>query len=258
MWLCRLREEPWVPNVRCQVCIFRPLWDADDYHGNYSAFEQSVFCAEHWEAHLPRDLMLVFVCHHKHECVSQGYRRRNGRRGGVKAMKIVQCLQFSCDKLALPCFPIPLSFLSAFSYPWFLLALKRLGWKWSRYQSSLSPSWGRAGSCPGFPLFMVSSPLFCFPTTFCASFYALCIFWGQLLWFNMHDKFYSYVHTHYPLDWTPPSQTLLCWQGNATLWMASRRVGRPPPSFKSLTLWLESDPNTYTHTPTHTHTPCSS
>lgn len=56
------RKEPWVPNVRCQVCIFRPLWDRDDYHCNYSAFEQSVFCAEHWEAHLPWDLMLVFVC----------------------------------------------------------------------------------------------------------------------------------------------------------------------------------------------------
>lgn len=23
------------------------------------------------------------------------------------------------------------------------------------------------------------------------------------LWFNMHDKFYSCVHTHYPWDWTP-------------------------------------------------------
>lgn len=46
--------------------------------------KQSVFCAQHWEAHLPRDLMLVFVCHHKHECVSQGYRGRQEGEAGVK------------------------------------------------------------------------------------------------------------------------------------------------------------------------------
>lgn len=40
----------------------------------------------------------------------------------------------------------------------------------------------------------------------CASFYALYIL-RPALWFNMHDKFNSYVHTHYLLDSTPPSQT---------------------------------------------------
>lgn len=56
----------WVPNVRCQLCIFRPLWDRDDYHSNYSVFEHCASCAELWEARAPRDLMLVFVCHHNH------------------------------------------------------------------------------------------------------------------------------------------------------------------------------------------------
>lgn len=83
---------------------------------------------------------------------------------GDKVMKIVQCLQFDLvegERVAVPCAQFPL--LSLSSYPWLILALKRLGWKWSRYQSSLSPSWGRAGWGPGFSLFMVSSPLFVFP-----------------------------------------------------------------------------------------------
>lgn len=55
-----------VANVRCQLGIFRPLRDGDDYHSNYSVFEHCASCAELWEAHAPRDPMLVFVCHHKH------------------------------------------------------------------------------------------------------------------------------------------------------------------------------------------------
>lgn len=69
-------------NVRCQVCIFRPLWDGDDYHGNYSVYEHSIFHAELLVAHLPRDLMLVFVCHHKHDRVSWGYGKRRGCKAG--------------------------------------------------------------------------------------------------------------------------------------------------------------------------------
>lgn len=44
------REEPWVPNVGCQVCIFGrgvASWDGGDYHANYSAFEQFALCAHH-------------------------------------------------------------------------------------------------------------------------------------------------------------------------------------------------------------------
>lgn len=47
------REEPWVPNVGCQVCIFGggegagPSWDGGDYHANYSACEQFALCAHH-------------------------------------------------------------------------------------------------------------------------------------------------------------------------------------------------------------------
>lgn len=72
---------------------------------------------------------------------------REARLG--KVMKRVQCLQFSWDKLGWgrkscsTLYPIasPFSFYLPFlSYPWHLLTLKRLGWEWSTYQSSLSPS----------------------------------------------------------------------------------------------------------------------
>lgn len=55
-----------VANVRCQLGISRPLRDGDDYHSNYSVFEHCASCAELWEAHAPRDPMLVSVCNHKH------------------------------------------------------------------------------------------------------------------------------------------------------------------------------------------------
>lgn len=252
MWLCRWREEPWVPNVRCQVCIFRPWWDEDDYHGNYSAFEQSVGCVKHWEAHLPRDLMPVFVCHHKQWRVSRGCGRRRGGEAGW-GKEEVPCLQFSCGKLgggirvAVHCSQFPL--LTLCSYPWFLLALKRLAWKWSRYQSSLSPRWGRAGSGPGFLLFMAFSLSFLF------SHNALCLFLCTLyiprpaLWFNMHDKFYSYVHTHYLLDWAPPHPSLTrSTDREMPRRMNGSRVRRPPPSWLSLTLQLQRDPSSYTDT----------
>lgn len=174
--------------------------------------------------------MLVFVCHHKHPCVSQGYGRRRGSEAGWGKEEEVPCLQFCCGKLgggirvAVHCSQFPL--LTLCSYPWFLLALKRLAWKWSRYQSSLSPRWGRAGSGLGFLLFMAFSLSFLF------SHNALCLFLCTLyiprpaLWFNMHDKFYSYVHTHYLLDWTPPFSDSPDWQGNATLyeWQESKKA----------------------------------
>lgn len=47
---------------------------------------------------------------------------------GDKVMKIVQCLQFDLvegERVAVPCAQFPL--LSLSSYPWLILALKRLG-----------------------------------------------------------------------------------------------------------------------------------
>lgn len=82
------------------------------------------------------------------------------------------------ERVVFPRVQFPL--LSFSSSPVLLFALKRFGWKWSRYHSSLSPSWGSAGSGPGFPHFMFSFLLLCFLATSCASFYALCIFRGPL------------------------------------------------------------------------------
>lgn len=59
------------------------------------------------------------------------------------------------------------------------------------------------------------------------------------LWFNMHDKFYSCVHTHYPWDWTPAFSSTQRWRGNAMLWLGSKPVRR------SLNLGLESDPHVF-------------
>lgn len=98
-----------------------------------------------------------------------------------KVMKRVQCLQFNWDKLGWgrkscsTLYLIPSPHLPFLSYPWHLLTLKRLGWKWSTYQSSLSPSWEKAWT---FSLFMVSTPPFVFPPR-SSHLYALCIFWGQ-------------------------------------------------------------------------------
>lgn len=68
--------------------------------------------------------------------------------------------------------------------------------------SQLGEGWLRPGLSS---LYGFSPPSFCFPTMPCASFYAHIL--RPALWFNMHDKFNSCVHTHYLLDWTPPSQT---------------------------------------------------
>ena len=110
-----MREEPWVPNVRCQVCIFRPLWDGDDYRGNYSAFEQSVFCAEHWEAHLPVDLMLVFLSTTRNVSVlvRDTVKEETGKQCEVKC-NVCSLTETNLDegeRVAVPCahFPLPFS-----------------------------------------------------------------------------------------------------------------------------------------------------
>lgn len=161
-------------------------------------------CAEHWDAHLPRDLMLVFVCRHKHECVSQRYRASRARRGKVMERECDVCIstEMHSRKSLLHLAPnSPFLSLSVLSLA--PLSSKEIGLEVEQisviFISQLGEGWLRRGA---FPLFMVSSPLFfcCFPTTICASFLCTLYILRPALWFNMHDKFYSCVPTHYPLD----------------------------------------------------------
>lgn len=153
-------------------------------------------------------------------------------------MKRVPCLQFNPDKLgqgrrvAVPCGQFFLFSLS--SYPRLLLALKRLGWKWSTYQSFLSPSWGMVGQGPGFffslSLWFLSLLLFSYHVlgiTLCTLY-----FLRPALWFNMHDKFYSCVHIPI-ICWTEHPISTLCLADTETL-LCVCPVGKSDgPSFAS-------------------------
>lgn len=224
----QMEGAPLVANVRCQVCVSRPLWDGDDYHGNYSAFEQSLFCAQHWEAHLSWEL--VFVCRH---AWAQGTRRHRGTR----RRKRVQGLQLSWDKAGggrTGC--------CTFCFQPRLVLLHRLGLEVEHvsviFIFQLGESW--LGPRP--------SSLYGFFSSFCFPHHVLCILLCALfipkpgLWFNIHDKFYSYVHIHYPLDYTPrlfPDSCSTAWEIPSYSW--------PPSSRKSLTLWLRNDPPSPLH-----------
>lgn len=111
---------------------------------------------------------------------------REARRG--KVMKRVRRLQSNWDKnlvegegVAAPRCPIPWFLSLSCCYPWLLFSIKEL---WLEMEEQVSVIFisqqGEDWLGPGFPLLLCFiPPLFCFPTTSCASFYALCIFWGQ-------------------------------------------------------------------------------
>ena len=186
------------------------------------------FYAEHWEAHLPRDLMLVFACLSATTNISVLVRdlEENKKMRQGKMMKRVRFLHFNWDKLgsgrksscSFPhCFLAPI--LGSFQHKDIGLEIEQIS---VIFISQLGENW----LGPGL------SSLYGFPSLLLFSYHVLCILLGTIwpvLCFNMHDKFYSCVHTHYPLHWAPPSPTVLCWQGNATLWMANRRIRWPPP-----------------------------
>lgn len=135
------REEPWVPNVGCQVWIFGgPRGDGDDYHANYSAFEQFALCAHHSRSTsaLGPAVDVCFAATYFSTLV-----RDIGGDGESNASEEVPALQFDSGKFGVGLgewsglgwggsvavhrtrsqFPL----LSLCSYPWLLSALKRLG-----------------------------------------------------------------------------------------------------------------------------------
>lgn len=99
-------------------------------------------------------------------------------------MKIVRCLQFNRDKLGrgrkscctLGSMPSPFSLLLSL-VP---LSIKEIGLKVEQISVIFISQLGEGWLGPGHSSFYGFFPSFCFPTTFRASFYALCIFWGQL------------------------------------------------------------------------------
>lgn len=113
-------------------------WDGDDYHANYSAFEQFALCAHHLQSTSALGPAVdVCFCHHILQHLSQGYRRRRGkqRRSAGSALRLwkiwggvgggwggpgEEALLYIVHALN------SLSF-SLCSYPWLLSALKRLG-----------------------------------------------------------------------------------------------------------------------------------
>lgn len=143
------REEPWVPNVGCQVCIFvrgcgkggswggGASWDGDDYHANYSTFEQFALCAHHSRSTsaLGPAVDVCFAATYFSTLV-----RDIG--GDEESNAEVPALHFDSGKFGVGLeaaavgwggsvavhrtrsqFPL----LSLCSYPWLLSALKRLG-----------------------------------------------------------------------------------------------------------------------------------
>lgn len=135
-----------VSNVRCQLCIFRPLWDGADYPSHYSGFERCASsCAELWEAHVPRDLMLVFVCRHNHVNGDIETALPDGEKS-VKKLLFVQLDYGNAgggeELLCIASYSRLLSLAHR--------SIKEIGLNWSRYQSSLSPCRGKVGSGLGF------------------------------------------------------------------------------------------------------------
>lgn len=79
----------------------------------------------------------------------------------------------------------------------------------------------------------------------CASFYALCIFRGQpcglICMINFTPMFIPIIcWTEHPPSLTRPTDREM------PRYMNGRRVRRPPPSWLSLTLQLQRDPDSYT------------
>lgn len=189
-----------VPNVRCQLCIFRPLWDTADYSSHYSGLERCASsCAELWEARVPRDLMLVSVCRHNH--VNGDI--ETALPDGEKSVKKLLFVQLGCGNAGGGEELLSIAFYSR------LLSLaprsiKEIGLNWSRYQSSRSPCWGKAGSGRGFLLSMPPFHPFVFRVGASVTSYALSL--PRLaVRFHMRDGFHSSVH--YLSAWSSLSQT---------------------------------------------------
>lgn len=157
-------------------------------------------------------------------------------------MKKFQLLQFSrgntgevrscCTLLYIP-----------FSSPWLLVALKRLGWKWSRYQSSLSPCWGRVVSSLGFRLFAPPFHPFVFPVV------------APVPWLLMHFPFRGWPCALIcMMNFTPTF--IICRAEHPSLKLAppagkchtvdGSRARRPPPSMAVINpATAERAPNSY-------------